>query len=162
MEETRCYCMKEETGHIHSGIVEMCFHPQHSPLPSPHSPLMGRFDLNGLVHMCFRQWELSLEGLTKAHSGLGRTEWGTTGYMCQSRQFVSAWPLPCNPLPLETCHLSLCNESFPLYTQLCIHSTARVLCCVLNKACLLHVQTCKAGCPKAVCMPCYMNRDRSD
>lgn len=55
------------------------------------------------------------------------------------RQFVSAWPLPCNPLPSESCHLSLCNHFFPLYAQLCIH--------------LLHVQTCKAGCPKAISCP---------
>lgn len=46
--------------------------------------LMGRFEHNRLVHMYFGQWELSLEGLSKAHSGLGRTvgcitRWSTTG-----------------------------------------------------------------------------------
>lgn len=86
------------------------------------------------------QWELSLERLSKAHSGLGRTVgciptgWGTTGYMCQSRQFVSAWSLPCNPLPPESCHLSLCNQSFRLYAHLWFHNMARMLCCVLDKA----------------------------
>ena len=94
--------------------------------------LMGRFGQNGLVHVLFRQRELSLEGFTKAWSGLGRTVswimgWGTTSHMCQAKQFVPAYPLLCHPLSPETCHPSLYNQSFPLYNQLCIHSMIRML-----------------------------------
>lgn len=128
--------------------------------------LMGRFGQNGLVHVLFRQWELSLEGLTKAWSGLESTvrwvmELGTTGHMCQSKQFVPACLLLCQPFSPETCHSSLYNQSFPLYNQLCSYSIIRTLWHLLDKAYLLRVHACKFRWPEAVCVPHYMNGDMS-
>ena len=116
--------------------------------------------------MLFRQWELSLEGLTKAWSGLESTvkwvmELGTTGHMCQSKQFVPACLLLCQPFSPETCHSSLYNQSFPLYNQLCSHSIIRMFWHLLDKAYLLRVHACKFRWPEAVCMPHYMNGDMS-
>lgn len=66
------------------------------------------------VHELLRQWELSLEGLTKVWSGLGRTVgwikgWDITGCMCQSKQFVPVCPLPHHHFSPETLHPFLYN-----------------------------------------------------
>lgn len=91
--------------------------------------LMGRLGWNGLVHVRV-QWELSgrfYEGLFRARkdcqvgSGMGRHK----PYM-PTQTVCSSLPTSVQPLSPETCHPSLYNQSFPLYHQLCIHSTIRM------------------------------------
>lgn len=117
--------------------------------------LKGRYEQNGLVHVLFRQWELSLGGCIKVWSGLGRTVrwimgWGTT----DNSLFLPV--LTIDTLSLQKPVVLPCMTSPFHYIAGCV-STVWSEC--YDGHSTKHVHACEFRWPEDVCMSCCMNGD---